>query len=215
MTHNGSDSKVTNDNDFDGRSENTQASINNTTSGPLVRLSEHNQSETEPVPDDSEEHIMEKQETAVPTYQPHASRTRHRLRTQSFPDYLTVSLRGIRNFDDSSQPTSSRAVTCPPLTQRHESRVGQLVHRFEMNHRFEGSDNCNPTSPDIIDTPTTIMDSNHTVATNISTWCPIRTPLLCYSSRASVSTTRAIDYRSIGFRPAFTTWEKRITEGNP
>lgn len=206
---------MTNGNGLNAAGENTAIATSTTISDTLVRLFEHSQSDTKPLLDDNEGLAMEKQEAAgspPSTDQPHTSRTRQRLRTQSFPAHLTLSLQGIHSSNDSSQPTSSRSVTCPPLTLRHESRVGQLVHRFEMNHRSEDFDICNPTSADIMDTPTSIMDPNHTAAKNTS---PMRTPFLYYSPTTPVSTTRAIDYRSIGFRPAITTWEKRITEGNP
>ncbi|KAI8093314.1 uncharacterized protein BX664DRAFT_357770 [Halteromyces radiatus] len=51
---------------------------------------------------------------------------------------------------------------------------------------------------------------------NRSTPSSIYSPVVCHSPSGSTTptSTRSVDYRSIGFRPAFTSWEKRIAEGN-
>ncbi|KAI8335926.1 hypothetical protein BC941DRAFT_429762 [Chlamydoabsidia padenii] len=118
-----------------------------------------------------------------------------RRRTQSFPCHFNVSHR-------SPALTPSRSVTLP-CTKRRDSRVGQLVQRFETGRSSDGLLDCHSTNIDMI----------HTSGNKRHTLIPFHghSP----STLTSPVSTRAIDYRSIGFRPAFTTWEKRITEGNP
>ncbi|ORZ12750.1 hypothetical protein BCR42DRAFT_467842 [Absidia repens] len=118
--------------------------------------------------------------------------------------------------------------------RRNSSHVGRLVQRFEIGRRPEPSthdcgdimasgmdsktnDHCSSSSQNktLYSSPElTAIDTS--VPSNRPTRSPSSsTPLFCFSPGplTTPTSTRAIDYRSIGFRPAFSSWESRITGG--
>ncbi|CAO3590433.1 unnamed protein product [Absidia cylindrospora] len=123
-------------------------------------------------------------------------------------------------------PTSSYSAPPHSLQQqqirRNSSHVGRLVQRFEIGRRPETSNHHGDIMDSKINDLCSSSQNKALELTTIDTSVPANTtksassslaPLFCFSPTTPTST-RAIDYRSIGFRPAFSSWESRTTGGN-
>ncbi|CAO3599928.1 unnamed protein product [Absidia cylindrospora] len=133
-------------------------------------------------------------------------------------------------------PSCSTTSTSSLRQSRRNSRVGQLVQQFEIR-RLEPSSSTPIIKPDMIypgsmrrvtDTIATLHNTssskptskpprpvsiNTKVPTAVSTFSA--SPSTHYQSPRNLTpstSTRVIDHRSIGFRPAFSAWENRISE---